>query len=109
MIKSLRDTISQVESKILPVNQVEHRFRLEHLTFTMNGISLHAALLTSNGQDFSIQGLYSYSEKKFTEWVLVDHLGSEYQVVGIVSKTLFYFARRSTIVILEALGYEVME
>jgi hypothetical protein len=107
--KSFRDTLNQVESKILPVNHVEHRFRLEHLTFTMDGISLHASLLTSNGEDYSIQGLYSYSQKKFTDWVMIDHLGSEYQVVGIVSKTLYYFARRSTVVVLEALGYEVIE
>lgn len=108
-MQSLRDTLNVIESKILPINQVDHRFRLEHLTFGLDGISIQARLLTSNEEDYSIQGIFSYSQKVFTDWIMVDPYGAEFQVVGIVSKTLYYFARRSTITIMEALGYDVAE
>ncbi|TCP52401.1 hypothetical protein EV586_11179 [Tumebacillus sp. BK434] len=38
---------------------------------------------------------------------MVDFEENEFVVVGIVSKTLFYFAHRATVSIIEALGYEV--
>jgi hypothetical protein len=106
-LKTLREVLTQVESKILPVNHVDHRFRLEHLTFGLDGISLQARMLTSNEEDYSIQCNYSYGGKCFTEWIMVDNYGSEFQVIGIVSKTLYYFAKKSTVIILETLGYEM--
>lgn len=108
-MKTLRDILNRVESKILPVNQVDHRYRLEHMTFTLEGISLQARLLTSNEQDYTIQGNYSYSEKKFTDYLMVDAFGTEFEVKGIVSKTLHYFGKRSSTQILESLGYDINE
>lgn len=106
-MKTVRDTLLQLESKILPINQVDHRFRLQHLSFGLDGLSIQALLITSNGQDYSIQCNYSYMSKTFSEWIMMDAFGAEFQVAGIVSKTLYYFARRSTGAIVVALGYEV--
>lgn len=108
-MKPLRETLTFIESKIMPINRIDHRFRLEHLTFGLDGISLQAKLVTSNNEDYSIQCNYSYSEKKFTDWIMLDAFGAEYQVVGIVSKTLYYFTRKCTSTIIETLGYEITD
>jgi hypothetical protein len=107
--ETFRNTINKVESKIMPINQVDHRFRLESLTFGMEGITLHARLLTSNEQDFTIEALYSYASRTFAHWTMRNDEGVTFQVVGIVSKTLYTFARRATLSIIEALGYEINE
>lgn len=106
-MKTFRETLTKIESKIMPVNQIDHRFRLEHITFTMVGISIQASLVASNDQDYSIQCNYSHKENKITDWIMMDNKGTEFQVVGIVSKTLYYFARRSAVSLVESLGYEV--
>lgn len=108
-MKTFRETLTKVESKIMPVNHIDHRFRLEHITFTMVGISVQASLLTSNEQDYSIQCNFSHKDKKITEWIMMDSYGTEYKVAGIVSKTLVFFARRSAVSLIEALGFEVNE
>ncbi|MGB8955531.1 MAG: hypothetical protein WCC10_09160 [Tumebacillaceae bacterium] len=108
-MQSFKDTINRIESKIMPINQIDHRFRLENMMFVMEGISLQARLLTSSGEDYSIQCNYSYSEKRIADWIMMDSFGTEYQVVGIVSKTLYYFARKSCVAIFETMGYEVIE
>lgn len=106
-MKTLRDTLNFVESKILPVNHVDHRFRLENIEFELDHIRLRARLLTSNEQDYTIHCRYSYNKRAFALWQMIDHEENEFVVVGIVSKTLFYFAHRATVSIIEALGYEV--
>ena len=108
-MQSFKDTINRIESKIMPINQIDHRFRLEHMTFVMEGISMQARLLTSSDEDYSIQCNYSYSQQRITDWIMMDAYGTEYQVVGIVSKTLYFFARKSCASILETMGYEVNE
>lgn len=108
-MKTPRETIHEIESKILPLNQVEHRFRLEHISFGMDNLSLHATLLTSNDRDYSIQCNYSYPKKEITEWMMLDAYGTEFQVTGIVSKTMMYFARKACIRVFESLGYPVNE
>ncbi|ASS76793.1 hypothetical protein CIG75_18830 [Tumebacillus algifaecis] len=106
-MKTLRDTLNTVESKILPVNHVDHRFRLESISFDLDQIRLQARLLTSNEQDYTIQCRYSYNQRNFTRWQMIDHEENEFIVVGIVSKTLYYFAHRATVSIIEALGHEI--
>jgi hypothetical protein len=108
-MKTLRETLTFIESKIMPINRIDHRFRLEHMTFGFDGISLQAKLITSTNEDYSIQCNYSYGEKKFTEWIMLDAFGAEYQVMGIVSKTLYYFTRKCTSSIIETLGYEITD
>lgn len=106
-MKSLRDTLNTVESKILPVNQVDHRFRLESIEFELDTIRLQARLLTSNELDYTIYCRYSYNQRNFADWQMIDHEENQFVVVGIVSKTLYYFAHRATISIIEALGFEI--
>lgn len=110
-MKTFRETLTKIESKIMPVNHIDHRFRLEHITFSMVGISIQASLLTSNSTDlhYSIQCNYSHKDKVMTDWMMMDNYGTEFQVVGIVSKTLYFFARRSAVSLIESLGYEVNE
>ena len=104
---TLRETIDKVEAKILPINHIDHRFRLEQIAFDIEGISVHARLLSSNENDYSILCHYSPISKSITDWMMIDSHGIEYKVLGIVSKTLFYFARKGCVQILETLGYEV--
>ncbi|HEU4962816.1 MAG TPA: hypothetical protein VFV52_03015 [Bacilli bacterium] len=106
-MKTPREVIHEVESKILPLNQIDHRFRLEHVSFGLDNVSLQATLLTSNERDYSIQCNYSYNKRAITEWMMLDAYGTEFQVSGIVSKTLMYFARKSCRLVFEALGYPV--
>jgi hypothetical protein len=106
-MKPFRETLTKIESKIMPVNHIDHRFRLENLSFTMVGISLQASMLTSNNLNYSIQCNYSHKDKAITDWIMMDNYGAEFQVVGIVSKTLYFFARRSAVSLIESLGYEV--
>ncbi|MBL0389187.1 hypothetical protein JJB07_21575 [Tumebacillus sp. ITR2] len=104
---TLRDIIDKVEAKILPINQIDHRFRLEQVSFDLDGISVHGRLLTSNDLDYSILCHYSPLSKSITDWMMLDSNGSEYKVVGIVSKTLYFFAHKACKQVLETLGYEV--
>jgi hypothetical protein len=106
-MQSFKDTINRIESKIMPINQIDHRFRLEHMMFFMEGISLQGRLLTSSNSDYSIQCNYSYSEKRIIDWIMMDSKGTEFKVIGIVSKTLYFFARKSFVELLETMGYEV--
>jgi hypothetical protein len=105
-VKTLRDILNSVESKILPINHVDHRFRLDSVEFELDNIRLQARLLTSNEQDYTIHCRYSYNQRCFVEWRMTDFEQKEFVVVGIVSKTLYYFAHRATVSIIEALGYE---
>jgi hypothetical protein len=106
---TLRETIDKVEAKILPINHIDHRFRLEQVSFDLEGITVHGRLLTSNDSDYSVLCHYSPITKTITDWLMLDSNGTEYKVVGIVSKTLFYFARKACVQVLETLGYEVGE
>lgn len=108
-MSTLRETINRVEAKILPINHVDHRFRLEQISFSLDGISIRARLLTSNDSDYIILCHYSPITKTLTDWMMIDSHGVEYKVVGIVSKTLFFFARKGAVEILETLGYELAE
>lgn len=108
-MKTIRETLTQLESKILPINNVDHRFRLEQLNFGFDGLTLQAVLLTSNEANYSIRCTYSFTVKSFSEWTMTDATGSEFQVVGLVSKTLYYFVRKATSTIVEALGYEIVK
>ncbi|KEO81573.1 hypothetical protein [Tumebacillus flagellatus] len=104
---TLRETINKVETKILPINHIDHRFRLEQITFDLGGISVQGRLLTSNDFDYSILCHYSPISKEITDWMMLDSNGTEYKVVGIVSKTLCFFAQKACKEVLETLGYEV--